>query len=88
MRPAADDKPAFLFTFSPCAGMIRKDLSSAIPTVRRWSQADVPKKLTPAEVDRILDTPDRKTATGRRIMRSCSFWRNWVFGPVKSFRLN
>ena len=47
-------------------GMIRKDLSSAIPTVRRWSQADVPKKLTPAEVDRILDTPDRKTATGRR----------------------
>ena len=47
-------------------GKIRKDLTAAIPTVRKWSRPGVPKKLTPAEVDRVLNAPDRKTATGRR----------------------
>lgn len=46
--------------------MIRKDLTDAIPSVRRWSQPGVPKKLTPDEVKRVLDAPDRETSTGRR----------------------
>jgi site-specific recombinase XerD len=45
---------------------IRNDLTAAVPTVRKWSQPGVPKKLTSAEVNRVLDAPDRKTAIGRR----------------------
>jgi site-specific recombinase XerD len=45
---------------------IPKDLTAAIPTVRRWAQPDIPKKLTPAEVKRVLEAPDPDTATGRR----------------------
>jgi site-specific recombinase XerD len=52
--------------FLHARGEIRHDLTAAIPTVRRWAQAAVPKKLTPEEVDRVLDAPDRQTATGRR----------------------
>lgn len=47
-------------------GEIRHDLTAAIPTVRKWSQPGVPKKLTSEEVDRVLAAPDRSTATGRR----------------------
>ncbi len=47
-------------------GMIRHDLTAAVPTVRRWAQAGVPRKLTTEEVDRILSAPDRNTPTGRR----------------------
>jgi len=47
-------------------GEIRHDLTAAIPTVRRWAQPGVPKKLTSEEVDRVLAAPDRATATGRR----------------------
>jgi site-specific recombinase XerD len=47
-------------------GELGEDLTAAIPSVRKWSQTTVPKKLTPAEVDRVLAVPDRKTATGRR----------------------
>jgi site-specific recombinase XerD len=47
-------------------GEIRHDLTAAIPTVRRWSQPGVPKKLTSEEVNRVLAAPDRSTATGRR----------------------
>jgi site-specific recombinase XerD len=47
-------------------GEIADDLTAVVPTVRKWSQTSVPKKLTPAEVDRVLEAPDRKTATGRR----------------------
>lgn len=45
---------------------IPNDLTAAIPTVRRWAQPDVPKKLTPAEVKQVLNAPDPETATGRR----------------------
>jgi len=47
-------------------GKIGDDLTTAVPTVRKWSQTRVPKKLTPDEVKRVLAVPDRKTATGRR----------------------
>ena len=52
--------------FLHAQGEIRQDLTAAIPTVRRWAHSGIPKKLTPAEVGRILSTPDRATATGRR----------------------
>jgi integrase/recombinase XerD len=52
--------------FLHAQGEIRYDLTAAIPAVRRWAQAGVPKKLTPEEVDRVLAAPDRATATGRR----------------------
>jgi site-specific recombinase XerD len=47
-------------------GEIGSDLTAAIPTVRKWTQPAIPKKLTPEEVDRVLAAPDRRTATGRR----------------------
>ncbi len=47
-------------------GEISHDLTAAVPPVRRWAQPDVPRKLTPEEVDRVLNVPDRSTATGRR----------------------
>jgi site-specific recombinase XerD len=52
--------------FFHAQGEIRHDLTAAIPTVRRWTQAGAPKKLTPEGVDRVLAAPDRATATGRR----------------------
>jgi integrase/recombinase XerD len=55
-----------LLRFLHLRGTIRKDLTAAIPTVRRWRQPGVPKKLTPAEVAQVLAAPDRETATGRR----------------------
>lgn len=45
---------------------IPNDLTAAIPTVRRWTQPDIPKKLTPEEVKRVLEAPDPDTPTGRR----------------------
>lgn len=55
-----------LLRFLHAHGEIRHDLTAAIPTVRRWSQPAIPRKLTAGEVDRILSAPDRATATGRR----------------------
>lgn len=52
--------------FLHAQGEIGHDLTAAIPTVRRWTQPGVPKKLTPKEVDRVLAAPDRAAATGRR----------------------
>jgi site-specific recombinase XerD len=47
-------------------GEISHDLTAALPSVRRWAQPDIPRKLTPEEVDRVLNAADRSTATGRR----------------------
>jgi integrase/recombinase XerD len=47
-------------------GGITHDLTAAVPSVRRWTQPEVPGKLTPEEVDRVLHAPDITTARGRR----------------------
>lgn len=47
-------------------GRIVRDLSAAIPSVRRWSQPEVPKVLTRDEVARVLAAPDQTCPTGRR----------------------
>ena len=52
--------------FLHAQGEIRNDLTTAIPTVRRWTQPGIPRTLAPAEVSRVLDAPDPATATGRR----------------------
>lgn len=52
--------------FLHARGEIGGDLTAAVPSVRKWRQTSVPKKLTPAEVDRVLAAPDQKTAIGRR----------------------
>lgn len=52
--------------FLHAQGEIPNDLAAAIPTVRRWTQPSIPRTLTPAEVDQVLDTPNLRTAIGRR----------------------
>ena len=52
--------------FLHAEGEIRPDLTTAIPSVRKWAQPGVPKRLTTAEVNRVLAAPDRATASGRR----------------------
>lgn len=48
------------------AGMIGRDLSGSVPTVRCYSLASVPKALAREQVARILAGCNRRTATGRR----------------------
>lgn len=52
--------------FLHAKGEIPRDLTAAIPSVRRWAQPGVPKKLSEEEVAQVLTAPDRTTATGRR----------------------
>ncbi|WP_282811078.1 tyrosine-type recombinase/integrase [Thauera humireducens] len=47
-------------------GDAQLDLSRGVPSVRRWRQAGIPVFLTPAEVERILATPNRSSSRGRR----------------------
>lgn len=47
-------------------GVTPLDLSNAVPSVRRWRQAEIPVFLTPEEVERILATPDLAKSRGRR----------------------
>ena len=47
-------------------GETELDLSLAIPTVRRWSQAPVHAFFSPDQVEQILSATDRMTPSGRR----------------------
>jgi site-specific recombinase XerD len=47
-------------------GQTTRDLTAAIPPVRRWRLVDVPKYLTPDDVQRVLDACPRTSAVGRR----------------------
>jgi site-specific recombinase XerD len=53
-------------TYLFSAGMIDRDLSGSVPTVRCWSLSGIPKALTRKQVTRVLAGCNRKTATGRR----------------------
>ena len=48
------------------SGRMSRDLSTSVPTVRRYRQAAPPAFLRPEEVERILAKTDRSTSTGRR----------------------
>ncbi len=52
----------FLFVL----GETETDLSLAVPTVRQWQLASVPRHLPAEEVELVLRACDRSTATGRR----------------------
>ena len=47
-------------------GQTVRDLTAAIPPVRRWRLVDVPKYLTADDVQRVLDACPRASAVGRR----------------------
>lgn len=47
-------------------GVTAADLTAAIPPVRRWRLADVPKYLARDEVTRVLNACDRSSPVGRR----------------------
>lgn len=48
------------------SGRIARDLSPAVPTVRKYRLAVPPAFLSPEEVERVLAKTDRSTSTGRR----------------------
>ena len=47
-------------------GELQADLAASVLTVANWRLSTVPKYLTAEEVQRLLKTCDRRTATGRR----------------------
>lgn len=47
-------------------GQIATDLGAVVPTVARWQLSGVPKSIEPKQVERLLKSLDRRTATGRR----------------------
>lgn len=47
-------------------GEIHNDLSKCIPGVTRWRLTNLPKYLSPDQVQRVFDGCDRNTATGKR----------------------
>ena len=54
------------FRFLHLRGEIAADLSGAVPTVADWRLSSLPKSIEPQQVERLLKTCDRRTATGRR----------------------
>jgi integrase/recombinase XerD len=53
-------------TYLFSAGIIDRDLSRSVPTVRCYSLSGIPKALTRKQVTRVLAGCDRRTAAGRR----------------------
>ena len=47
-------------------GRITVDLAAVVPTVADWRLAQVPKYLQPEQVDRLLESCDRRTVIGQR----------------------
>jgi site-specific recombinase XerD len=54
------------FRFLYLYGETAIDFSFSVPTVRKWSQAQVTPFLSPDEVERVLSGTDRSTPCGRR----------------------
>jgi site-specific recombinase XerD len=47
-------------------GLLTADLTAAIPSIRRPTEARLPSFMSPEQVRRVLDSCDRSTVTGRR----------------------
>lgn len=54
----------FRFLFQK--GDLQADLAASVPTVADWRLSTVPKHLNPVQVERVLKTCNRRTASGRR----------------------
>ena len=52
----------FLFRY----GEIKRDLSTAVPTIPAWRLSEVPKYIKPEEVESLLESCDRTTSVGCR----------------------
>jgi integrase/recombinase XerD len=52
--------------FARYRGDIDKDLAACIPAVANWKQSTLPRALPPDQIEQVLNSVDRKTATGRR----------------------
>jgi site-specific recombinase XerD len=48
------------------AGLIQTDLAACVPAVATWSLSDVPKYLSPDQVQKVLEGCDRNRAGGKR----------------------
>jgi site-specific recombinase XerD len=55
-----------LFRFLFQAGDVAIDLSAAVPPIRDWRLVTIPKAMAAADVERLLETCNRQTGTGRR----------------------
>ena len=47
-------------------GLVEVDLDKAVPRVAQWSLSDLPKHLPASAVERVLESCDLETSTGRR----------------------
>ena len=54
------------FRFLYQRGEIAFDLAAAVPTVAKWQFSEIPKFLKSKQVERILQSCDKNTATGKR----------------------
>jgi site-specific recombinase XerD len=54
------------FQFLLQRGSIERDLAACVPRMPDWRLATIPKYLSPAEVERVLQACDRQTSVGRR----------------------
>ena len=54
------------FRFLYLRGESVTDLAGTVPTVAAWRLSSVPKSIEPEQVERLLKSCDRRTATGRR----------------------
>lgn|SRR5208283_4611684 len=55
-----------LFRFLYGRGMISMDLAASVPSVANWRLSGLPKFLEPEQVERLLETCNRATCSGRR----------------------
>jgi integrase/recombinase XerD len=55
-----------MFRFLFQTGELTVDLSAAVPTIRDWRLATIPKAIAPDDVERLLQACNLKTGTGRR----------------------
>jgi site-specific recombinase XerD len=55
-----------LLRFLYLAGQISAPLTGAVPSAACWQLAALPRAVSPAEVDRLMDSCDRDSAAGRR----------------------
>jgi integrase/recombinase XerD len=55
-----------LFRFLFQTGELALDLSAAVPPIRDWRLATIPKAIPPEDVERVVNATDLHTATGRR----------------------
>ncbi len=54
------------FRFLCVRGDISFELAASVPTVASWRLSEIPKSLSPEEVERVLQSCDRDTAIGKR----------------------